>query len=307
MDRHTDQTSEYQKLLRIRSELAAIEFLIKWIRFSRLRAKFNPNQPRVPRGYANGGQWTDGDGYGRATSGGYRRVEPSLGGDDQGFADAAISPRPFEKPGDGRPRPAWVSDGPAKRPAIPIYGSAPPPGPGHNGGPPLDPPPRIPPIQPPGKGAPVAVARAAARGVAAAILSAETWPIAFAFFATMEAVSWFAKSYLPYVTQYVKGPQTLQELQEAVKTPAIGTEVHHIVEQAPARREGFSEDMIEGRENRVRISYFKHLEISAWYSKINYNTPFNGVTPRSYLSSKAWDEKYEVGLTALKYFGVIKK
>lgn len=210
MDRHTDQTSEYQKLLRIRSELAAIEFLIKWIRFSRLRAKFNPNQPRVPRGYANGGQWTDGDGYGRATSGGYRRVEPSLGGDDQGFADAAISPRPFEKPGDGRPRPTWVSDGPGKRPAIPIYGSAPPPGPGHNGGPPLDPPPRIPPVQPPGKGAPVAVARIAARWVAAALLSAETWPIALSFFATMEAVSWFAKSFLPSVTTYVQGPKSLE-------------------------------------------------------------------------------------------------
>lgn len=172
---------------------------------------------------------------------------------------------------------------------------------GHNGGPPLEPPPRIPPVQPPGRGASLAVARAAARWVATAILSMDAWPLALTVFATMEAVSWFAKNYLPYVTTYVQGPKTLEELQDAVGTPAIGTEVHHIVEQTPAKNEGFARELIEGRDNRVRIPYFKHREISDWYSTTSRNAPFNGMTPRQFVRGmKTWEEKYCFGIDVLK-------
>jgi hypothetical protein len=59
-------------LLRLRRELAAINAELKFRRFLRgLKAGFNPNQPRVPRGSPGGGQWTgdggtgSGDGSGR--------------------------------------------------------------------------------------------------------------------------------------------------------------------------------------------------------------------------------------------------
>jgi hypothetical protein len=40
-------------------------------------------------------------------------------------------------------------------------------------------------------------------------------------------------------------PKTLEELQEGALNPKPGYDVHHILEQGPARTEGFPEDMIE--------------------------------------------------------------
>jgi hypothetical protein len=54
-----------EDLLRLRRELAAINAELKFRRFFRsLKAGFNPNQPRLPRGNPGGGQWTSEGGSG---------------------------------------------------------------------------------------------------------------------------------------------------------------------------------------------------------------------------------------------------
>jgi hypothetical protein len=50
--------AERDELLRLRSELLSIKADIKFLRFIRaLKGNFNPNQPRVPAGDPDGGQW----------------------------------------------------------------------------------------------------------------------------------------------------------------------------------------------------------------------------------------------------------
>jgi hypothetical protein len=64
-------------------------------------------------------------------------------------------------------------------------------------------------------------------------------------------------------------PKTLKELQDAVGQARAGTQKHHMVEQGPARAEGFPESQINDPDNLVRISKQRHQEISEWYSRSN--------------------------------------
>lgn len=103
---------------------------------------------------------------------------------------------------------------------------------------------------------------------------------------------------------YLEPPKTLAELQAAVKTPAAGTDVHHIVEQTAAAEAGFPREMIEDPENLVRISRLKHWEITSWYQ--TSNSDLGGVSPRTFLRDKSWDERKKFGLDALIKSGVLK-
>lgn len=60
----TNTNDEQSALRKFRSQRLGVDLDIKLLRL-RLKAGFNPSQPRVPRGHADGGQWTDGGG-GRA-------------------------------------------------------------------------------------------------------------------------------------------------------------------------------------------------------------------------------------------------
>ena len=60
------------------------------------------------------------------------------------------------------------------------------------------------------------------------------------------------------IESYLDQPRSLEELQRLVAKPDFGYDIHHIVEQGPARQDGFPEIMIHGRENRVRIPTYKH-------------------------------------------------
>jgi hypothetical protein len=129
-----------------------------------------------------------------------------------------------------------------------------------------------------------------------------------ALFATIEAPSWVA-DYLPKVLSYLDEPKTLQELQNAVGEPGNGYETHHIVEaqknsakpQSNARR---FPDRVDSRENLVRVPYWKHVEISAWYSKPDKRR--GGLSPRDSLRGKSWEDQYKMGIDKLKDFGVLK-
>ncbi len=103
--------------LRLRSRLAADAFLAALDRYRALRAKeFNPDQPRVPAGSPEGGQWTSGE----AGGGGWPVFD---------FGPIEFGP---------------IDLGPAD--LAPLAAAA---GVGHNCGPSLDEPPQIP-KEPPG-------------------------------------------------------------------------------------------------------------------------------------------------------------
>jgi hypothetical protein len=130
-----------------------------------------------------------------------------------------------------------------------------------------------------------AKARGGSNGRAVAILFA------------LEATKWIAEKYLPSLVSYFDPPKTLQELQDAAQgPPKPGYEDHHIVETQKgsnnplANSKVFSEEELEGRENLVRTPYWKHREISDWYSTPNRD--FDWKTPRDYLRGKDWKEQY---------------
>ncbi|MGU3496686.1 hypothetical protein ACLBXM_21810 [Xanthobacteraceae bacterium A53D] len=259
---------DWFEFLSLKVELAALRFLAQGLKVRHIltKANFDPNQPRVPAGHSDGGEWTDAGAGGREQDG--TRDEPV----------APSSPRLY----------------------IAIWPS--------NGGPPLiEDPPRIPPQPPASRGQALRVARVAATWVARAVVAAAAAAVANPIVAALAAVgvaagSWLYDSYGGYISSYLEGPKSLAELQADVSTPRQGTDVHHIVEQGPASAEGFPRHLIDGSENLVRISTFKHWEINGAYSRFNFDL---GMSPRDYLRNKSWQERHDFGVNMLKDHGVL--
>ncbi|MBY0531937.1 MAG: hypothetical protein K2P86_08190 [Xanthobacteraceae bacterium] len=109
----------------------------------------------------------------------------------------------------------------------------------------------------------------------------------------------------PYISAYLDSPKTLEELHAAAKFPERGYDIHHIVEQTPAERDGFPRSMIDSPENLVRIPTLKHWEINAWYQTKNKFYDFK--SPRAYLQGKSWEERVRVGRDAMIRAGVLKR
>lgn len=106
------------------------------------------------------------------------------------------------------------------------------------------------------------------------------------------------------IIAYLDEPKFLDELQRAADEPKPGYDNHHIAEQTPARLDGFPQERIQGWRNKVRIPTYRHWEINSWYERPNGR--FGGLTPRQYLRGKSWEERYRVGLDALRLHGVLK-
>jgi hypothetical protein len=87
-------------------------------------------------------------------------------------------------------------------------------------------------------------------------------------------------------------------------SPLDGYNIHHIVEQTPAGDDGFSDDLIDGPENLVRIPTLRHWQITTWFQ--TGNDEFDGLSPREYLRGESWDERMRIGKYALVKFGVLK-
>jgi len=147
---------------------------------------------------------------------------------------------------------------------------------------------------------PTSQQRSAALRVAARLLARFGGPIGM----IIEAGSW-ALRYSPLVEAYNDPPKSLEELRQAVSTPGLGYDIHHIVEQAQAERDGFAREQVDSPKNLVRVPRMKHWEINAWYQADNPD--FGGLTPREYLSGRSWDVRREVGLEALRIHGVLKR
>jgi hypothetical protein len=119
----------------------------------------------------------------------------------------------------------------------------------------------------------------------------------------LEAASWLHE-FVPDITAYADPPKTLEELQQAVSIPALGYQIHHIVEQGPAAKEGFPCSKIDAHDNLVRIPTLKHHEITGWFGKPNKD--YQGLSPRDYLRGKDWAERTIVGRDALIEHEVLK-
>jgi hypothetical protein len=224
------------------------------------KAGFNPDEPRVPAGNSDGGQWT------------------REGGDGAVISDAT-------------PDNTWKPGG--------QYAANNPPGIGHNQGPPLEEPPPIPPRPPTIPKGLNTFIKAAAYWLAAAGKG-----VAARYLKILQAVYWVTTLALPYIRAYLSPPKTLQELQQDVLNPQPGYNIHHIVEQTPARDNGFPEDMINGPDNLLRIPTLRHWQITTWFQ--TGNPDFGDLSPRNYLRDKSWEERRRVGIDAMIRFGVLK-
>jgi hypothetical protein len=232
------------------------------------KAGFNPSEPRVPAGNSDGGQWT------------------SDGGNE------ASDPRVLS---DATPDNNWIPGA--------QYAANDPPGIGHNQGPPLEEPPKIPPQKPVTAQLRNAFLKAAARWLMRATLEATLGGPAGDYLVALQTAAWLHE-YVPYVTAYLQPPETWSELQQDALKPQRGYDIHHVVEQTPAKRDGFPDSMIDAPENLVRISTLRHWQITGWYA--TKNEDYGGLSPREYLSGKNWDERVRVGKRALILFGVLK-
>ena len=125
------------------------------------------------------------------------------------------------------------------------------------------------------------------------------------FVTALEVMSWLDTD-RPFIESYQDPPKTLEELQQrASEGRQSGYNIHHIVEQTSAEEDGgFSRNQIDAPENLVRIPTLKHWEITGWYMRPNRD--FDGLSPREWLRDKDWDMRRQVGLDALRRFGVLK-
>lgn len=212
---------EFQRLVALRAFVAGM-LELKWLRDATrfeiamrrhewaLKAGFNPDQPRVPKGNSDGGKWS-GDGN-------------SSGGPDGGDSD---SPE-----GQGG-RPARSRDR-------------------------------------------MIIVKEIARRI---FQTGET-------VVTIARMSSWLQTYSAQINTYNDPPKSLDELQRAASTSAPGYDIHHIVEQTQAERDGFSREIIDGPDNLVRVPRLKHQEINGWYQ--SKNDEFGGMTPREYLNGRSW-------------------
>jgi hypothetical protein len=118
-----------------------------------------------------------------------------------------------------------------------------------------------------------------------------------------EGAHWLFE-YQDAIQAHLDPPRTLEELQDAVSNPKKGYDIHHIVEKMSAEADGFPKSVIHGPENLVRIPKFKHWEITGWHMTKSKN--YGGLPPREYLRGKDWATRMQIGIDALILHGVLK-
>lgn len=129
-------------------------------------------------------------------------------------------------------------------------------------------------------------------------------PAVSGYFGILNAAHWF-RSYEEMAKTYYDSPETLEQLQSNAQKPKeAGYHDHHIEEQTLLERLGFSRAERNRPDNMARIPILKHYDVSGWYGTPNKD--FGDLTPRQYLSDKDAATRREVGLYALRLFGVLK-
>jgi hypothetical protein len=265
---------EIPSLASLKWNVAALRFQLALlaVAYRECKAGFDPNQPRVPRGQPGGGQWTD-------AGGGSGNSKPTDAPEDD-RAPLRITIHP----------PSWYRDS------------------GEGSGstaetPPIEDPPSVPAEEPQTSRALNTFIKQAAYWLARAAIREVVSPQVGTFINILDAVHWGYKAF-PYIKAYLAPPKTLSELQAAVASPKTGYDVHHIVEQKAAEKDGYPRSKIDAPENLVRIPTLKHWQITAWY--MTRNDAFGRLSPREFLQGKDWSERVQVGRKALILYGVLK-
>jgi hypothetical protein len=253
--------------------------------FPALAHKYNPDQPRVPAGSPDGGQWTDG-------SGGAAKPMGDLGFGDLGFGNLAgledfgalFQITPSETDLDG----------------VQLAGD-PPEGIGHNQGPSLDEPPEIPQQRPETRSGRMDFVRSAVSWIGRV---GRYSPAADLFLGALDQAE-DLKALTDAIKTANDPPATLEQLQEnALKPSEPGYQNHHIDEQSLLRSLGYSQSEIDRPDNVVRMPTLKHYEITGWYARSNPD--YGGLSPREYLKSQPESIRRQVGIDALIRTGVLK-
>jgi hypothetical protein len=233
-----------------------------------IKANFDPDEPRIPKGEPGAGQWTYEEGYakprehgdgqsGEGSSGGGTGQEPpaDAGGDEPGAGGDAGPPQiPAEPPATAKERNSFV------------------------------------------RRAAVWLAQAAERQLRVYLLMLEmaVWPVEY--LPEIRSYGDAPRSLEELQDAADNSPQRGYHDHHVVERQSGSSDP-----DSNARRFG---DRLESRENIVRIPQWKHVEISAWYS--TRNRAYGGRTPRDYLRGQSWDEQYRLGIQKLRDFGVLK-
>jgi hypothetical protein len=268
----------YRLLAVLREEVASLR--AELARRRALEAKYSPSQPRMPAGNPRGGQWTDRSG-GQST--GTSLAQP-MGNVELGDVSGSSELTDLFQitPDDTRIEGVQLAANETPDDPAPVR----------------DPAPKIPLDRPETSAERTGYLRSAANWLARnAGLAGDIYTGA------MNNVEWL-RDYHDVVQASRDAPKSLEELQQAVNDPKPGYDTHHIVEQTAAERFGFTRSETEHPENLVRIPRLQHYRITGWYARAEQ--AFDGLSPREYLQDKDWDERYRVGLIALRKFGVLK-
>src|SRR6185437_2485719 len=249
----------------------------RWDPLGAAERKYSPNQPRVPAGNRDGGQWTT------VSSGGGISIAVPAGGVVGADAENSGTFGDFDDAIDSGDL-GGLADEDFTFNEVQLAGDIP------TG----DSPPEIPEERPATSPERTSFLKAAARRVAAGV----------ALHVLTASAPWLLTQ-AALINSYNDPPKSLEELQQAVATDRPGTDIHHIVEQSAAAGYGFSRDVIDSPENLVRIPRLKHQEINAWYQKPNPD--YSWKTPRQYLSGRNLEVRRAVGLEVLRKFGVLKQ
>lgn len=222
---------------------------------------FDPNQPRVPAGNPDGGQWTDGSGDGA-----------SSGGSDEDRGSSSN-----------------------RQPSNVVLASF---TPGSD-----DEPPRVPKERPLTSRARTRVYKELASWIARGVVKEVVGRRVTALLTILDEAGWLEPA-IDSIRTFADPPKSLEELQQDVYTPAPGYDVHHVVEQTSALRDGFPPSRVNAPENLVRVPRLKHWMVTGWY--MIPNEDYGWMPPRQYLRGKAWEERVRVGHEALMEAGVLK-
>lgn len=272
--------------------------------FPSLEAKYNPSQPRVPAGSGReSGRWTSGSngGGGAGVNGG-----GVSSGDGDVAGSASMSPMGNFDFGD---LPNFsdifslfqISPGEIDNSDyVQLAGDVPD---GDSPELPSNEPPEIPESRPDSTQGRMGFVRAAAEWVAR---MGRYSPAASAYLGALDQVD-----ELKALTDTIKSandpPRSLEELQDRVGlSNEGGYHKHHIVEESAARDAGFSEDLIQGRDNLVRIPILKHIDITRYYSTKTEQPDGSRISPRESLKNKTFEERRQFGLMILRGKGVLK-
>lgn len=295
--RYETKSWEDREVMRLRADLAALAFQFALLKDRiRRKANFDPNQPRVPRGQRDGGRWTNGQSGQPARSrprGGLPSAPPTSGSGSppaQGPLPPAVPGNPPTLP--PRTRPTFDVELPVPRDlGVPSHL--------------LDSAPKLPERRPALPQERFRSVRRVAYWAAGIALRANADPRRIVLHVLGEGAHWLIEEYWPYVREYFEPPKALDTLQADVKLRRRGTDIHHIVEQTHAERDGYGRALIDHPANLVRISTLRHWEVTAWYTVVREE--FGWQTARVYLRGKSWDVRYQIGLRALRETGVLIK